>query len=170
MDCSLPGSSVHGIFQAMVLEWIAISFSSRSSQPRDGTQVSHIVDRRFTVWATREVLHFWNTSLFLSTRLLTISVEGESELSLKWHPDCQLYETDDFMGHIVTALFVPNEERLSGGVLKEWKRGFVISIKERRGNWFFKQWQTGAICLSYILKNHCFDIDSTLLHLNYIIT
>ena len=55
MDCSLPGSSVHGIFQAVVLEWIAISFSSGSSRPRDGTQVSRIVDRRFTVWATREV-------------------------------------------------------------------------------------------------------------------
>ena len=55
MDCSLPGSSVHGIFQAIVLEWIAISFSRGSSQPRDRTRVSHIVDRRFTVWATREV-------------------------------------------------------------------------------------------------------------------
>jgi len=55
MDRSLPGSSVHGIFQAIVLEWIAISFSKGSSQPRDWTRVSHIVDRRFTVWATREV-------------------------------------------------------------------------------------------------------------------
>ena len=33
MDCSLPGSSVHGIFQARVLEWVAISFSRRSSNP-----------------------------------------------------------------------------------------------------------------------------------------
>ena len=55
MSCSLPGSSVHRIFQAIVLEWIAISFSRGSSQPRDRTRVSHIVDRRFTVWATREV-------------------------------------------------------------------------------------------------------------------
>ena len=55
MDCSLPGSSVHGIFQAIVLEWIAISFSRGSSWPRDGTWVSHILDRRFTVWATREL-------------------------------------------------------------------------------------------------------------------
>ena len=55
IDCSLPGSSVHGIFQAIVLEWIAISFSSGSSWPRDWTQVSRIADRRFTVWATREV-------------------------------------------------------------------------------------------------------------------
>ena len=55
MDCSLPGSSVHGIFQAIVLEWIAISFSRGSSWPRDQTWVSRIVDRHFTVWATREV-------------------------------------------------------------------------------------------------------------------
>ena len=35
MDCSLPGSSIHGIFQARILEWVAISFSRGSSQPRD---------------------------------------------------------------------------------------------------------------------------------------
>ena len=39
MDCSLPGSSIHGIFQARVLEWVAIFFSRGSSQPRDRTQV-----------------------------------------------------------------------------------------------------------------------------------
>ena len=54
MDCTLPGSSVHGIFQARVLEWVAISFSRGSSRPRDQSQVSHIVGRHFTVWATRE--------------------------------------------------------------------------------------------------------------------
>ena len=56
MDCSLLGSSVYGIFQARILEWVAISFSRRSSRPRDWTQVSHIVGRYFTSWATREVL------------------------------------------------------------------------------------------------------------------
>ena len=54
MDCSLSGSSVHRIFQARILEWVAISFSRRSSQPRDWTQVSCIVGRCFTVWATRD--------------------------------------------------------------------------------------------------------------------
>ena len=58
MDCSLPGSSVHGIFQARVLEWVAISFSSGSSQPRDRTRVSRISGRRFTIWATREARPF----------------------------------------------------------------------------------------------------------------
>ena len=46
MDCSLSGSSVHGIFQARVLEWIAISFARGSSQPRNRTRVSHIAGRR----------------------------------------------------------------------------------------------------------------------------
>ena len=55
IDCNLPGSSVHEIFQAIVLEWIAIPFSRGSSQPRAWTWVSHIVDRCFTIWATREV-------------------------------------------------------------------------------------------------------------------
>ena len=58
MDCSPPGSSVHGIFQARVLDWVAIFFSRASSQPRDRTWVSHIVGRRFTIWATREALVF----------------------------------------------------------------------------------------------------------------
>ena len=55
VDCSLLRSSVHGIFQALVLEWIAISFSRGSSRPRDRNRVSRIVDSHFTVWATREV-------------------------------------------------------------------------------------------------------------------
>ena len=57
MDCSLPCSSVHGIFQARVLEWLAIYFPRGSSQPRDRTQVSCIVGRRFTIWATREDIY-----------------------------------------------------------------------------------------------------------------
>ena len=57
MDCSLPGSSVHGIFQARVLEWVAISFSRRSSWPRDWTQVSCIIGKCSTIWAAREVLN-----------------------------------------------------------------------------------------------------------------
>ena len=52
MDCSLPGSFVHGVFQARVLEGIAISFSRGSFQARDPAQVSHIVGRCFTIWAT----------------------------------------------------------------------------------------------------------------------
>ena len=54
MDCSLPGSSVRGIFQAIVLEWIAISFSKGSSPPRARTQVSRIVGSTFNILTLKE--------------------------------------------------------------------------------------------------------------------
>ena len=56
MDCSIPGSSVHGILQARILEWVAISFSRVTSWPRDRTRVSCIGGRRFNLWAIREAL------------------------------------------------------------------------------------------------------------------
>ena len=49
MDCSLPGSSVHEIFQAGTLDWVAIPFSRGSSPPRNQTLVSCIAGRFFTV-------------------------------------------------------------------------------------------------------------------------
>ena len=55
MDCSLPGSSIHWIFQARILEWVAVSFSRGSSWSRDWTRVSYITGRLLNVWATREV-------------------------------------------------------------------------------------------------------------------
>ena len=55
MDRSLPDSSIHGIFQARTLEQVAISFTRRSSRPRDWTLVSGIVGRCFTLWATSQV-------------------------------------------------------------------------------------------------------------------
>ena len=77
--CSLPGSSIRGIFQARVLEWVAISFSRGSSQPGDQIQASHIAGRCFTLWPTREATelkvktaswtfwtlssHFWTNKL-----------------------------------------------------------------------------------------------------------
>ena len=47
-------SSVHGILQARILEWVAISFSRGSSRPRNQTQVSHTAGRFFTIWNTGE--------------------------------------------------------------------------------------------------------------------
>ena len=58
LDCSLPDFSVHGILQARILEWVAISLSRGSSRPRDRTQVSRIGGRHFNLWATREAQIF----------------------------------------------------------------------------------------------------------------
>ena len=52
--CDPMDYTVHGILQARILEWVAFPFSRGSSQPRDRTQVSHIVGRFFTSWATEE--------------------------------------------------------------------------------------------------------------------
>ena len=83
MDCSPPDSSVHGIFQATILEWVAVSFSKASSQPRDWIRVSCFAGRRFTIWATREVaqnnricvLSF--PSLLISMSIVLASLELE---------------------------------------------------------------------------------------------
>ena len=56
MNYKLPGSSVHGILQARILEWVAIPFSRGSSWSRDQTWVSCIAGRFLTVRATREAL------------------------------------------------------------------------------------------------------------------
>ena len=70
--CNPMGSSIHGIFQARVLEWVATSFSRGSSWPRDRTWVSCIAGRHFTIWATREasipytkhLSDIWFTNIF----------------------------------------------------------------------------------------------------------
>ena len=76
MDCSLPGSSVLGIFQARILEWVAISFSRGSSWPRDQTQASRVVGRRFTVWATREAMRYLLDPFFpVTSQAIDVSVQ-----------------------------------------------------------------------------------------------
>ena len=75
IDCSLPGSSVHVISQARVLEWVAISFSRGSFQPRDWTQVSHNAGRRFTIWATRGTVLGCNLK---NNRIISAHFQGKS--------------------------------------------------------------------------------------------
>ena len=70
MDCSPPGSSIHGISQTRILEWIVISFSRGSFQSRDWTQVSCIAGRFFTSWATE-----WSPASFYCIVNQIISLE-----------------------------------------------------------------------------------------------
>ena len=73
MDCSPPGSSVHGILQAGTVEWVAMPFSRGSSRARACTQVSCNVDRFFIVWALREphvkILGESNLEPFITVRV-----------------------------------------------------------------------------------------------------
>ena len=92
LDCSLPGSSVHGILQARILEWVAIPFSRGSSRPRDRTQVSCIAGRCSTLWATREarvpqrkLISNWNpnSNTFSQAQLNTSSICTRKEMQFK---------------------------------------------------------------------------------------
>ena len=58
-DCSPPGSSVHEIFQARILEWVAISFSRRSSKPRDQTHISCVGKGVLYCWTNMETSFIW---------------------------------------------------------------------------------------------------------------
>ena len=60
MVYSPPGSSLHGILQARILEWVVIPLSRGSSQPRDQTWVSCVAGRFFTIWATRKAQEYWS--------------------------------------------------------------------------------------------------------------
>ena len=88
MDSSLLGSAIHGIFQARILEWAAISFSRGSSQPRDRTQVSSIAHRGFTVWATRKAnISIWDHYNDVSNNLLFQKKLTDTEFLLF----CEIY-------------------------------------------------------------------------------
>ena len=92
VDCSQPCSSIHGIFQARILEWVAISFSRGSSQPRDWARVAHIVSRCFTVWATREVLAWiWKYRVWWGDPCVHLFFSTHSHVCP--HPPAQVHPT-----------------------------------------------------------------------------
>ena len=74
LDCSLPGSSVHVISQARILEWVAISFSRASSQPWDWTHISWVGRQRLYHWVALELLYDCSKKALL--RLVVIDLLG----------------------------------------------------------------------------------------------
>ena len=105
MDCSLPGSSIHGILQARILEWVAIAFSKGSSQTQ-GSNLDLLHCKQSIVWATREayfvderarswIPHCWDCKdgqcqrLIMHTELWSMDkILEESCYWLKSHPGC----------------------------------------------------------------------------------
>ena len=67
MDCSLPTSSIHGILKAIIVEWVAISYSRGSSHPKDQTHIFYIAGWFFTTRATSEVqIRTYLNSMFIN--------------------------------------------------------------------------------------------------------
>ena len=82
---ALPGSSVHGILQARILEWVAISFSRGTSRSRNWTQVSRVEGRCFTYWAMWDVFRWRHRHLYCIQQIHLLSVRhGDYLLFLKW--------------------------------------------------------------------------------------
>ena len=122
MDCSPPGSSAHGILQARMLEWVAISFSRGSSQPRDRTLVSCIGRQILYCWAIREapILQLssfiaWNSSLKggeAESHIAYWNQKGRWESPL-WQPPSRnthlftvaYVDTCSAIGHVHGAIF-----------------------------------------------------------------
>ena len=128
MDRTPPGSSVHGIFQVRILEWVAIPISRGSSQPRDRTWVSHIAGRFLTIWATMEA---W-------------SWESLLKYVLSWSIDiCPIHGRRYLTDSLV-----------SRQVLQGWTRAFqdqVAYLDVRDSSWAQAEWRepslvTGPLC------------------------
>ena len=94
MDCSLPGSSIHGILQARILEWVAIPFSRGSSGPQDRTQISLIAGGFFTIWATR------------GTQILTPPLPSRSSQSTELSSLCYTAAFHHGLSVLHTAVYI----------------------------------------------------------------
>ena len=90
MNCSPPGSSAHGIFQARILEWVAISYSRGFSSPRDHTRISCIscvscIGRQIlypcATWKARHATRKWNVNAFVGLMTTFCLLWNDRELS-----------------------------------------------------------------------------------------
>ena len=107
-DCSLPGFSVHGIFQATVLEWIAICFSRGSSLPRDRTWVSHIVGRCFYCLSQGSLST-------ISIRTSNLTIGGICFLIFQLVSE-DILDSDDLCGNIIkNQIFTQTRKSLHRG-------------------------------------------------------
>ena len=112
MNCSPPGSSVHGTYEARMLEWVAISFSRGSSRPRDRTWVSWIsciTGGSFTAWAIGEAHTLTPGTLIIRPCLEWKSWRGKMRRDSLLSDTLELRFTEDrcvFMDERTAPLFL----------------------------------------------------------------
>ena len=109
MDCSPPGSSICGILQAGILEWIAMPFSKGCSQPRDQTWVSHMAGKFFSIWATRKVFF-----LYMCIHTVNSCCHG---ISVLWSPQTRKQWT---LSHCSQGKYRVRFPATSGHIFVHW--------------------------------------------------
>ena len=130
MDCSLSGSSIHGIFQARIPEWVAISFSRGSSWPRDWIRVSLIAGRCFTLWATREASPK-NKVGRKKQRRLKINILSKIKIGIS-------INYDGFLIKLLNHIKIP-----------QWQYQIYLSIITRKQHMYFPEKDTNIISELY---------------------
>ena len=143
MDCSPPGSSLHGILQARVLEWVAISFSRESSWCRDQTRVSCIPGRRFYLWATREA-HISDTCRSKETNKINHHHGSTTQLNSYQHMTNIVYPYSPLLPQYLKTN--PRHYIISSVNTSEGYNQFKNQLT------FGKTWQKNSICL---LESSC---------------
>ena len=142
MDCSPPGSSVHRIFQAKILECVAISFSRGSSRPRDWTCIS---------CTGRQVLYHWATGEALPQLILTWNLPDMKQKSCT---KCYCQVPINHMWVFSCALFTEHQNHVSMGQRKPWALQYCLwnrHIKEKmRLTFFFHRWHLDTSSCRYL--------------------
>ena len=131
IDRSPPGSSVHRILQARILDYVAISFSRGSSHPRDWTRVSQTAGRFFTIWATRMSCDYHNH--FLQWMLPIIPLFPQ-KFSFFW---CGLFLVDSLWYYCFCFIFLVFWSQgmwVPSTPTRDWTHIFCI------GRWSFSHW------------------------------
>ena len=109
MDCSLPGSSVYGILQTRISEWVTMPFSRGSSHPRDKIQVSCIACRLFTIRATRVAQVTWSCLTIYNPMLNTVELRGVwgNQWKITVHQHFSLLQVTLFSRSVVSDSEIP---------------------------------------------------------------
>ena len=151
VDCSLPGSSIHGIFQARILKWVAISSSSGSSWQRDWTRISCSLP--LSQLGSLYKLYLWEKQRLLIQSLLQ---QGS------WPPSLVFRETERQAGEwgtregfmcVLTGGCQQGEGagRLSGTGAPIWFTGCKQGLLESVLSW---KWRVSCLVMSDSLRPH----------------
>ena len=134
--CDPPDSSVHGILQARIVEWVAMPSSRGSSQPRDWIWVSCTAGGFFTIWATRQALFQYHSNLSSSGEKGAV-IMGEPAIKLQEREEERGRETRRAWCHLFPPPTVTTSRWQVKGLRSEWSYCWV-EWTDLRSDWLLK--------------------------------